>query len=111
MEVRMPAHLVSLFLFVLAVAAVGQQTNVQARINQHIDQHQRQISEVPAAVEPDMRAARLQAVHQDANELSALSASVESDLEKLQQGLLVKDLNGNLRKMEKLSKKLRREMQ
>jgi hypothetical protein len=36
---------------------------------------------------------------------------VESDLEKLQQGLLVKDPNGNLRKMEKLSKKLRREME
>jgi hypothetical protein len=32
-------------------------------------------------------------------------------LRQLQQGVLVKDLNQNLKKMEKLSKKLRREME
>lgn len=107
----MPARLVSLFLFLLAVPAVSQHTNVQTRINQSIARHQQQISPVPAPAEPDVKVARLHALHQDANELSALSASVQSDLQQLQKGLLVKDLHENLKKMEKLSKKVRREIE
>src|ERR1035441_8813188 len=56
-------------------------------------------------------AARLQATHHDAEELSALSASVQSDLQQLRKGLLAKDLGEKLKKMEKLSKKLRRDME
>ena len=107
----MPARLVSLLVFLLAVPAVSQHTSIQARINQSIDQHQRQLSQAPTAAEPNLKAIRLHAIHQDANELSALSASMQSDLQLLQKGLLVKDLNDNLKKMEKLSKKLRREME
>jgi hypothetical protein len=53
----------------------------------------------------------MQALHHDAEELSDLSASVQSDLQGLQKGLLAKDLHEKLKKMEKLSKKLRRDME
>ncbi|MGC2473680.1 MAG: hypothetical protein WA485_05045 [Candidatus Sulfotelmatobacter sp.] len=49
-------------------------------------------------------------IHQHAQELSALSNSVQSDLQQLQKGVLSKDLANNLKKMEKLSKTLRQEM-
>jgi hypothetical protein len=50
-------------------------------------------------------------LNRDVSELTALSESVQSDLRQLQRGVLVKDLNENLKRLEKLSKKLRREMQ
>jgi hypothetical protein len=53
---------------------------------------------------------RLQAISQDAEELSTLSASLQSDLLQLRKGLLTKDLTPNLKKMEKLAKKLRQEV-
>jgi len=53
---------------------------------------------------------RLQAINQDAQELSALSASLQSDLLQLRKGMLTKDLTPNLKKMEKLAKKLRQEV-
>jgi hypothetical protein len=104
-------RLVFLSVVLVAIPAVSQRGNVQARINQSIAQHQQQLSQVPPAPEPNLRAARVQAVHQDASELSALSASMQSDLQKLQKGMLVKDLSENLKKMEKLSKRLRREIE
>ncbi len=107
----MSIRVVCLLLFFLAVPAASQHTGVQQRINQSVDQHQQQISQVATSPDADVRAAQLHAFYQDANELSTLSASVQSDLQKLQQGLLVKDLHDNLKKMEKLSKKVRREME
>ena len=53
---------------------------------------------------------RLKAINQDAQELSALSASLQSDLLQLRKGLLTKDLTPNLKKMERLAKKLRQEV-
>jgi uncharacterized protein YggE len=110
----MPTRLVSLLLVVLVVPAVSQQEGVAVRINQRIDskeQHISQIARGPTPAEPDTSAARLQVIHHDAEELSALSASVQSDLQQLRQGLLAKELDEKLKKMEKLSKKLRREME
>lgn len=60
--------------------------------------------------ESDLRAVRLESIHQHAQELAALSGSVQLDLQQLQKGMLAKDLAENLKKMEKLSKKLRQEM-
>ena len=57
-----------------------------------------------------MRAIRLQTIHEDAEHLSALSISLQSDLQQLQKGILTKDLAENLKKIEKLSKKLRQEV-
>jgi hypothetical protein len=66
---------------------------------------------VPAFLPTDAATARMQVVRHDAEELSALSVSLQSDLQQLQAGLLAKDLHENLKKIEKLSKKLRRDMQ
>jgi len=107
----MPARHVSLLLFILSVPASSQHTSMQARINQSVAQREEQISQVSASPAPNVRAARLAALQHDANELSALSNSVQSDLQKLEQGMLVKDLNENLKKLEKLSKKVRREIE
>lgn len=107
----MPARLVSLLLFVLSVPALCQQTGIEARINQRVTQREERISQVSAPPAPDVRAARLAALHHDANELATLSSSVQSDLQKLQHGMLVQDLNENLKKMEKLSKKVRHEIE
>lgn len=60
--------------------------------------------------ESDLKAIRLQVIHEDAEHLSALSISLQSDLQQLQRGMLTKDLAENLKKMEKLSKKLRQEV-
>lgn len=56
------------------------------------------------------QALRLQAINQDASELSTLSASMQPDLNQLRKGVLSKDLAQNLKKMEKLTKKLRQEV-
>jgi hypothetical protein len=61
--------------------------------------------------ELDPRAARLKAIHDDAVDLSTLSASLQSDLAQLQKGMLAKDLAQKLKQVEKLSKKLRQEME
>jgi len=55
-------------------------------------------------------ALRLQVINQDAQELSMLSTSMQSDLSQLRKGVLSKDLAQNLKKMEKLAKKLRQEV-
>ena len=107
----MPARLVLPLLILLAVPALSQHSNIQTRIAQHVDQREQQISQAEPSASVDVRAARLQALHRDAHELSVLNASVQSDLQKLQQGMLVKDLNTNLKKLEKLSKKVRQELQ
>jgi hypothetical protein len=107
----MPARYAFLLLFILSLPASSQHTSMQGRINQSVAQREEQISQVSASPAPNVRAARLATLQHDANELSALSSSVQSDLQKLQQGMLVKDLDENLKKLEKLSKKVRREIE
>jgi hypothetical protein len=110
----MSARLVSLLVVLIAVSAFSQQRCLSQRINQKIDSHEQRISQIasePSPAEVDARAVRLRAIQRDAEELSGLSASVQSDLQQLGKGLLAKDLNARLKKMEKLSKKLRQELE
>lgn len=58
----------------------------------------------------DLQAARIQAIHQDAEQLAIANAALESDLQQLRKGLLSKTLADNLKKVEKLSKRLRQEV-
>ncbi len=55
-------------------------------------------------------AIRIQTIHEDAERLSALNAALQSDLQQLQKGVLPRNLSENLKKVEKLSKKLRQEV-
>jgi hypothetical protein len=107
----MPTRLAGLLLVLIVVPALSQQTNVQARIEKKIDWHNDMAESTVPPEATDAAAARRQAIHQDAEELSALSVSLYPDLQQLRKGLLAKDLDEKLKKMEKLSKKLRRDMQ
>jgi hypothetical protein len=112
----MSIRAVSLLSVLLVVPAVSQQpmTNAQQRVETRIAQKSQWHDDLNTGTDPlsvDAKSARMQALHHDAAELSELSASVQSDLQGLQKGLLAKDLHEKLKKMEKLSKKLRRDME
>jgi len=59
-------------------------------------------------VSPEQRA---RGVRQDAQDLSDLSSSIQGDLQKLQKGVLTKDLHDKLKKLEKLAKRLRQDVE
>lgn len=54
---------------------------------------------------------RARAVKQEAQDLSELSSSIQEDLQKLQKGMLTKDLHDKLKKLEKLAKRLRQDVE
>jgi len=62
-----------------------------------------QVTVKPQAVDP----AQLQ---RDAKELASLAQLIPSEVEQLKSGRLPKDLDGQLKRIEKLSKQLRREI-
>ncbi len=109
----MPIRLVSLLLVLLSAPAFGQSglpQNTQNRLNAKAELRD-QLNTQTAPPAADAAKARMQVVRRDAEDLSALSASLQSDLQQLRAGLLAKDLHEHLKKMEKLSKKLRRDME
>jgi hypothetical protein len=59
-------------------------------------------------VSPEQRARGIQ---QEAHDLSELSSSIQDDLQKLQKGMLSKDLHNKLKKLEKLAKRLREDVE
>lgn len=107
MEVHLSAARLVLLVSLLTVPALTQQSGMQ------LPGHNWSL---PAAIrpeptrEPDLRAVRLESIHQHAEELAAVSTSVQSDLQQLQKGMVSKDFSENLKKMEKLSKRLRQEV-
>lgn len=104
----MPARVVLLSLFLLAIPAWSQQSTVS--------QHMPGRNWSPTIVRPEPprdlnpEAFRLQGINRDAEELSALSALMQSDLSQLRKGVLSKELEQNLKKMEKLAKRLHQEV-
>jgi len=111
----MPARLACLLVVLFAVPGISQQStgpsNIQDRIGKKIDWHNQMAEGTIPPEELNPAAARLQSLHHDAEELSALSASLQSDLQQLRRGFLARDLGEKLKKMEKLSKKVRRDLQ
>lgn len=108
MEVALPARVVFLCLVVLSVPLSSQQSTNNPRVAGG--------NWSPAIVKPEpprdlnSPALRQQVINQDAEELAALTASMQTDLSQLRKGMLSKDLAQNLKKMEKLAKKLRSEV-
>lgn len=98
----------ALFLFALSALPVlaQQQGSLPARNAMWVNRDIR--PEPPRDMNPE--AARIEAIHKDAEQLSALNAALLSDLQQLRKGLLPKTLADNLKKVEKLSKKLRSEV-
>jgi hypothetical protein len=107
----MSARLAGLLFVLIVVPALSQQANIQERIEKKIDWHNEMAAGTIPPAELDANAARVKTMHQDAEELSALSVSLYPDLQQLRKGLLARDLAEKLKKMEKLSKKLRRDME
>jgi len=107
-EVPLPVRVVLLSLFLLTVPVWSQQST--------ISQHLPGGNWSPTIVRPEPprdlnpEAIRLQSINHDAEELSALSSLMQSDLSQLRKGVLSKELEQNLKRMEKLAKKLRQEV-
>jgi hypothetical protein len=68
--------------------------------------------EVQKHASPEEMRARLSSLQlqKDVKELAGLCASVSSDMDRAKQGLLAKDSLENLKRMEKLSKRVREEL-
>ncbi len=98
----MSARIVLLLAILMSLPAVCQQ-GMPMPMGRPI-QWQHPLPEVPPG-------ARAQAVQKEAHELSALTSSVQADLQQLQKGLLSKDLHDKLKKMEKLAKRLRQDVE
>ena len=110
MEVQVPIARMALLVSLLTVPALTQQSGMIT------PQLPGRNWALPPSVRPeppreaDLRAVRLQTIHEDTEHLSALDISLQSDLQQLQKGMLTRDLAENLKKVEKLSKKLRQEV-
>ena len=94
-------------LLLLCAPVLAQQPGVGSRLNGKM-WSDREIHPEPPPANP--QAARLQAIHHDAQELSQLQSALQEELQLLQKGMLHKDLAENLKKTEKLAKKLRQEV-
>lgn len=73
--------------------------------NKHEGSIQDQMNGAPTA--QALQGSDLAELRREALELTALSQSVSADIDALAKGLLAKDLDEKLKRMEKLSKKLR----
>jgi hypothetical protein len=54
---------------------------------------------------------RARGIQQEAHDLSELSTSIQDDLQKLQKGMLTKGLHEKLKRLEKLAKRLREDVE
>ena len=109
MGVSMSCRLVLLCLTVLSVPLLSQQQNIAAQ-DQTWVWGRAKIMNADPIPQLDAEAIRRRAIHDDAAELSTLSTALQTDLLQLQKGVLPKDLAQDLKKVEKLSKKLRQEV-
>jgi hypothetical protein len=105
----MSTRLVPVLFLLLVVLPASTQQTMPTRAREQTWAERNIRPEPPAQV--DVRAARILSIHRDGEELSALNLSVESQLQELRKGMLPKDLAQNLKKMEKLSKRLRQEVE
>ena len=102
----MPARTLAFVLLLLCVSVLAQQPGMGARLNGRM-WSDREVRPEPVHTNPQLR---IEAIHRDAQELSQLESALEEQLQLLQKGILHKDLAENLKKTEKLAKKLRQEV-
>jgi hypothetical protein len=102
----MPARTVAFVLLLFCVSVLAQQPGMGGRLNGRM-WSDREVRPEPVHTNPQVR---LEAIHRDAQELSELQSALQEQLQLLQKGMLHKDLAENLKKTEKLAKKLRGEV-
>lgn len=105
----MHVRLVFVLSLLVTLPAFAQQPNAMQQIQHRYDVHDASLRPEPIPGF-DQQSMRHKAIAQDVTDLSALSSSLQEDLKKLQQGMLAKDLGEKLKKVEKLSKRLRQEI-
>jgi len=105
-EVNVPVRMLAFVLLLVPLAPAQQPMAGHASGGMWAD---REIRPEPLR-DADLRAARVQAIQHDAQQLSELNSALQSQLQQLQKGMLARDLAENLRKAEKLAKKLRQEV-
>ena len=105
----MSSRLVLLCLVILAIPVLSQQQDVGAQGQPWVWGRAKSMNADPIP-QLDPEAIRRKNIHEDAEQLSALNAALQEDLQLLQKGVLAKDLAQDLKKVEKLSKKLRQEV-
>jgi hypothetical protein len=75
------------------------------------ESHRRPLPPIPIPPVPvAKRTIDVEKLKLKADELAALSQSIPPDIEKVAKGVLPKDLDGRLKRIEKLSKQLRKEL-
>jgi hypothetical protein len=104
----MPTRITPLLTVLIAAPLLCQQANVQQRSQLRQEWHQEMQSNAMNGKNP---AAKNALISQEAQQLSALNLSLQAELALLQKGSLPKDLPEKLKSVEKLAKKLRRELE
>lgn len=105
----MSSRLAMLCLLAVSISVLGQQQNMGAQSQTWVWGRAKAMNADPVP-QLDEGAIRRKAIHDDAEQLSALSATLQTEMQQLQKGVLPKDLAQDLKKIEKLSKKLRQEV-
>jgi hypothetical protein len=108
LEVTMRARTLPFVLLFLTVPALAQQPTVAGQAANKMWANREIRPEPPR--QSDLQAARVNSIQHDAQELSVLQSALQAQLQLLQKGLLHRDLAENLKKAEKLAKKLRQEV-
>jgi hypothetical protein len=109
MEVSLLAARLVLLLSLFSLPALAQHTTLTPKLPAQNWSLGPEIRPEPLS-ESDLRTVRIQTIRNDAEQLTLLSDSLHSDLQQLQKGVLPRDFSETLKKVEKLSKKLRQEM-
>ena len=109
MEVPLSADRLVLFVSLLTIPAFAQQPTLTPQMPGRNWSLGPVVRPEPLR-ESDLRAVRIQTIRDDIQQLSALNATLQSDLQELQKGVLPRNFSESLKKMEKLSKKLRQEI-
>lgn len=109
MEVSLSAARLVLLVSLLTLSAFAQRTTLSPQLPGRNWSLGPEIRPEPPS-ESDLRAVRIQAIRNDAEQLSVLSGSLQSDLQQFQKGVLPRGFSETLKKVEKLSKRLREEM-
>jgi len=109
MEVPLKGARLVLLVSLLTLPALTQQSSFNQRLPGRNWSPDPVVQPEPLS-QSDLRTVRIRTIHEDAEQLSALSASMQSDLLQVQKGVLPRNFSETLKKMEKLSKKLRQEM-
>lgn len=105
----MPTRIAPLCFVLIATPLLCQQMNVQQR--SQLREQWREDLQNNALNNSENPNAKRALITEEARQLSTLNISLQAELAQLQKGALPKDLHEKLKAMEKLAKKLRRELE